>query len=235
MSINKAALYTANKILTPLRNEINQKTLEATYKAQKKYGFEIGTGEHATWNNEADAFKHAYMQWYMTWNHGETFAKIAGDYHETEGKETIPGENNMDYWNNKIGRELAKDMLEMKKKKDWDLLGKEYFEEYAAKIIVEKMRKGELITHPSDPRRFENMDKELINPTNRVFTENEIKKMGKNVPQYVLDNSMNDYFDGKGMPTIENLNKRVRNNELIYVDNYTRADGTKVNGYYRKK
>jgi len=26
-----------------------------TRKAQQKYGFEIGTGEHATWNNEADA------------------------------------------------------------------------------------------------------------------------------------------------------------------------------------
>lgn len=33
-----------------------------TIKYQKQYGFEIGKGEHATWNNEADAFKHAYMQ-----------------------------------------------------------------------------------------------------------------------------------------------------------------------------
>lgn len=26
-----------------------------TKKAQQKYGFEIGTGEHATWNNESYA------------------------------------------------------------------------------------------------------------------------------------------------------------------------------------
>lgn len=33
-----------------------------TVQYQKQYGFDIGTGEHATWNNEADAFKHAFMQ-----------------------------------------------------------------------------------------------------------------------------------------------------------------------------
>ena len=37
------------------RKLFNNIVLDATYKAQKKYGFEIGTGEHATWNNEADA------------------------------------------------------------------------------------------------------------------------------------------------------------------------------------
>jgi len=41
------------------RKKFNEDVLNATYKAQKKYGFEIGTGPHATWNNEADAFKHA--------------------------------------------------------------------------------------------------------------------------------------------------------------------------------
>jgi len=235
MSIKNKAMSTVNKMLTPMRNDINKKTLDATYKAQKKYGFKMGTGEHATWNNEADAFKHAYMQWYMTWNYGEAFATSAGDYHEEEVRETVPGETNMDFWNNKIGRELAKDMLKIKKKKDWDMLGEEYYEEYAAKMIVEKMQQGELITHPSDPRKFENMDKELLKPTNRVFTQDEINKMGDNVPQYVMDKCMEDYFDGKGMPTIQNLNKRVNSNELIYVDNYTRADGTKVSGYYRRK
>ena len=48
-----------------LREMFNSIVLDATYKAQKKYGFEMGTGEHATWNNEADAFKHAYMSWMM--------------------------------------------------------------------------------------------------------------------------------------------------------------------------
>lgn len=235
MSIKNNLMNAANKVLTPLRNDINKKTLEATYKAQKEYGFKIGTGEHATWNNEADAFKHTYMQWYMTWHYGEYAAKQAGDYHEDEVRETIPGETNMDKWNNQIGRELAKDMLNKRSKDDWSLLGDEYLEDHVAKIIVDKMRQGELITHPSDPRKFENIDKERINPQNRVFTEYEIKKMGKNVPQYVMDKCMEDYFDGKGMPSTKNLDKRVSNNELIYVDSYTKADGTEVSGYYKRK
>lgn|GEM_PF-4109095 len=39
------------------RQEFNNRILKATYEAQKKYGFKIGTGEHATWNNEADGTK----------------------------------------------------------------------------------------------------------------------------------------------------------------------------------
>ena len=31
------------------------------------------------------------------------------------------------------------------------------------------------------------------------------------------------------------LDKQVKSGGLIYVDNYERADGTKVSGYYRKK
>ena len=30
---------------------------EETRDAQKKFGFNIGTGKNPTWNNEADAFK----------------------------------------------------------------------------------------------------------------------------------------------------------------------------------
>ena len=235
MSIKNTAMNTINKILTPMRDNINKKTLDATYKAQKKYNFKMDTGKHATWNNEADAFKHAYMQWYMTWHYGKPFAQRAGDYHEHEVPETIPGETNMDLWNNQIGREIAQDMLEIKKKKDWSLLGDEYYEDYASKAIVDKMREGELITQPGDPRKFENIDKERIKPTNRVFTAEEIAKMGNNIPPYVMDKYLEDYMDGKGLPTIKNLDKRVNNNELIYVDNYTKVDGTKINGYYRRK
>ncbi len=40
------------------KEDIFSKTMEY----QKKYGFDISTGEHSTWNNEADAFKHAFMR-----------------------------------------------------------------------------------------------------------------------------------------------------------------------------
>ena len=48
--MNNYSKYISRKIF-------NRIVLDATYKAQKKYGFEMGTGEHATWNNEAYAFK----------------------------------------------------------------------------------------------------------------------------------------------------------------------------------
>ena len=35
------------------------------------------------------------------------------------------------------------------------------------------------------------------------------------------------------MPTKAELDKRTRIGELIYVEEYTRSDGTKVSGYYR--
>ena len=47
-----------NNFIKQYNNEIYAKTK----KYQKIYGFEIGKGEHDTWNNEADAFKHTFMQ-----------------------------------------------------------------------------------------------------------------------------------------------------------------------------
>lgn len=36
------------------------------------------------------------------------------------------------------------------------------------------------------------------------------------------------------MPERSELDKKVLSGELIYVGNYTRSDGTKVSGYYRR-
>ena len=47
--MNNYSKYISRKIF-------NRIVLDATYKAQKKYGFEMGTGEHATWNNEVAVF-----------------------------------------------------------------------------------------------------------------------------------------------------------------------------------
>ena len=85
-----------------------------TVKYQKQYGFKIGKGEHATWNNEADAFKHTYMQAQLALWFGQTAAKIAGDIHEKQGNKDMgqpKGEENMDKWNNAQGREIAKEII----------------------------------------------------------------------------------------------------------------------------
>jgi len=215
------------------RKKFNKDVLDATYKAQKKYGFKIGTGEHATWNNEADAFKHAYMQWDLAYNHGEKVAKALGDMHEKETPNAPLGERNMDLWNNAIGREIAQ---EMKKNPDWDLLDKETAREIASKIIYEKMQNGELITNPDDKRKYENMDLERLSEKDRIYAKEEYetfddKTKGKVRAKYLEQGIENNWR----VPTKADLDKQVKSGGLIYVDNYERADGTKVGGYYRKK
>ena len=87
---------------------------DLTAKYQKIYGFKIGTGEHATHNNEADAFKHAFMQAQLALWGGEYIAKMLGDFHEFQGNTSMGqslGEYNMDNWNNEQGREIAKEII----------------------------------------------------------------------------------------------------------------------------
>lgn len=75
----------------------------------------MGTGNHATWNNEADAFKHAFMQAQLTLWTGKHIAKGLGDFHEIQGNLTMgqsKGEYNMDNWNNEQGREIAKEIIQ---------------------------------------------------------------------------------------------------------------------------
>lgn len=52
-----------------LREELNRESLKYTYKYQKIHGFKMGTGGEATHNNEADAFKHAFMQIYLSYKY----------------------------------------------------------------------------------------------------------------------------------------------------------------------
>lgn len=92
----------------------NNYIFDATTKYQKQYGFDIGTGTHATWNNEADAFKHTYMQAQLALWAGKHAAKFAGDFHEWQGNKDMgqsKGEENMDKWNNAQGREIAKEII----------------------------------------------------------------------------------------------------------------------------
>ena len=37
------------------------------------------------------------------------------------------------------------------------------------------------------------------------------------------------------IPEKASLDKRVKSGELIYVESYTKADGTEITGYYRRK
>ena len=134
----------------------NNYIFDATTKYQKQYGFDIGTGAHATWNNEADAFKHTYMQAQLALWAGKHAAKFAGDFHEWQGNKDMgqsSGEENMDKWNNAQGREIAKEIIleygagaTVPSRKINDII---------ARKVMERMRSGKLITTPNDTRIYE--------------------------------------------------------------------------------
>ena len=217
------------------REDFNKYIHNETVRYQRQYGFEMGTSEHATWNNEADAFKHAYMQAVLSIDYGDIASTVAGYKHEIECKETIPGERNMDLWNNKIGREVVQDM-KRESGESWKYLTEEMKKDIAAKRIIHLMREGELITHPSDPRRFCNMDMERIKEKDKVFYKGEYDTLDEETQERMLRQYSRQLVDnGWKMPEKSELNKRVVSGELIYVNEYTKADGTKVSGYYRRK
>lgn len=57
-----------NYSLTP-KKLFSNKIVNDTIKYQQKYGFNIGEN-NSTWNNEADAFKHTYMQALLVYKSG---------------------------------------------------------------------------------------------------------------------------------------------------------------------
>ena len=88
------------------------------------------------------------------------------------------------------------------------------------------------------PNRLEgqvNMDIDFKDiDTNRIFTNEEIGQMSTD--EYSrLENFINQQVAaGKVMPEAQ-AKQQVQAGNLIYVNSYTRSDGTKVKGYYRSK
>lgn len=62
--ISKYGKNTFDFLTKNMREEFNRNVLDATYKAQKIYGFDMTKKENAysnTHNNAADAFKHTFI------------------------------------------------------------------------------------------------------------------------------------------------------------------------------
>ena len=214
-----------------LKNDIYKKTFEY----QRKYGFEINDSKHPTWNNEADAFKHALMNAYVTLSWNEPIAHATGNlYEQFEPYSSPEAETNMDLWNNQIGREVG---VEIKRNLGSDIkyYNMDQLLDIAANMINKKLKNGELITNPSDKRNFHNMKYERLRDSDRVFYKGEYGTLDEKAQDrfskvYVNQQVDNDYK----LPSKDELNKRVLTGDLIYVHDYTRADGTDVRGYYRK-
>ncbi len=88
----------APQILTPRAHSITK----------EEYGSAIAK------DDEADAFRHAYISFEMTKNFGPEVAKAFGDAHEISHPNNGP-ERMMDLYNNYIGRQLASDEANKKR------------------------------------------------------------------------------------------------------------------------
>ena len=291
-----------NKIYDFFNNEqkrkvYNDEIVNKTLHYQKKFGFKTSAQKgHEFWNNEADAFKHAYGGADMALKYGNPFSLGAGIYHEYQTPNNPPREWNMDSWNNHQGREIAREIQKEYGDKFLQLPEQQQSNIIAVKVM-NRMRNGQLITNPTDARDYkgiiENFAKdhpEIIkqgekifginqttgqaapidinqlaeqlglqipkmnipqqnpqaglfgytNPltgSNHIYTREEVGKMSpQEFAKYEKEiDAQTKVFNGT-MPTNDDLQREaMTGGGVVYVNSYTRSDGTKVNGYYRSK
>ncbi|MGN0031742.1 MAG: DUF6973 domain-containing protein [Candidatus Gastranaerophilaceae bacterium] len=246
----------------------NDKILRKTMEYQKKYGFELNPRQgHELWNVEGDAFKHAFMGADMALNLGQIPSLVIGIYHENETPNNPSGEWNMDSWNNQQGREIAKE-IQKEYGKVFSKLPQKQQDDIIAEKIMQKMKAGQLITNPSDNRKFNGFFEKVFNNTadlsgkttgqaapinqqnsvlfgytnpltgnNRIFTREEVGTMTPDeFAKYEKEIDAQIKAFGGTMPTNGDLQREaMTGGGVVYVNSYTRSDGTKVNGYYRSK
>jgi len=236
---------------------------DKTTKYQKQYGFKMGTGEHATWNNEADAFKHTFMQAQLALWTGKHIAKILGDYHEYQGNTSMgqsQGENNINNWNNAQGREIAREIISQYG--PLATIPSQKINDIIAEKVMSRMRAGRLILTPDDNRKYEknkqlkpkgqstgfwvNIDynqqmeqsefSSYTNPisgNNRIFTRQDIDAMSGD--EFAQnEKEIMAQMNSIGIPTDGDMQREsLTGGGVVYVHPYTRSDGTQVRGYYR--
>ena len=154
------------KIRKDIVDEYSQKLVESTFYYQKKYGFELNTKfghEHATWNAEADAFKHAFGSALIAMDKGNLYSAIVGLSHEYEylrnpQKYKNPkDEKKMDLHNNKIGLAIAKNIKKQYADK-WNKLSQKEKEDIIADKVWKHMQAGDLILSPDGRRKLKEVN-----------------------------------------------------------------------------
>ena len=220
-----------NKISKFMEKQFTNEMLNDTVKYQKIYGFEIGENG-SDWNNESDAFRHAYMQAMLALKSGQNIAKHFGDRHEDQGKNRgqDPREYNMDLWNNQQGREIAEEML---KEYGQQIRTNSKRNDIIAEKVVQRMFTGQLITNPyTDTRKFEEYDKNknhneilegyVSNSDDHIFTREEIDKMSdeeylNNEPIIMQQLKEGKIRSGAPAPDYQAYVNPITNKNLIYT------------------
>ncbi len=185
---------------------------------QKKYGFELNSDpKHRMWNVEADAFKHAFGAADTTLKEGNLSSWAKGIYHELQTPNNPQGERNMDSWNNNQGRSIAEELKKEYGKK-LENFSKKQIEDLIAAKTMQRMKNGELITHPSDKRKYTGFATPI--DTNKTFTPQEIAQM---TPEEFAKNEaaiMKQLANGQikdAQPNYENYKNSTSGNGKLYT------------------
>jgi hypothetical protein len=153
-------------------------------------------------NSEVDAFRHAYASGIMAMEYGENAANALGQGYELkndynnynlpdgtrkQSPEQISKENNMDLWNNKIGRDIS--------------VGCASNDQLASKL-AKALAAGQFITNPSDPRNYNLLTAQKIGDNYIVYGLDEddvAAKYGVAKERVIENHSLN--VDLTGRPT----------------------------------
>lgn len=120
-------------------------------------------------DNDVDAMRHAYVSGVYTLEYGTQTAEILGRLNELKdfdsSSTTSEGSENMDLWNNAVGRRIAKRIKTRR----------ELFE-----ALLKIMKKGGLIVQPLDSRKYKGEKKIKQIPKSFVIKIKE-EKTGANI------------------------------------------------------
>lgn len=128
-------------------------------------------------DNDVDALRHAYVSGVYTLEYGEETAEILGRLQEfvfSDSSSAHPQSENMDLWNNEIGREYGK----RAKSRD------ELFS-----LLLEALRNYELIISPEDNRKHEGQNFIKRKPKSLVIKIKE-NRTGANILFYDVKNRL---------------------------------------------
>ena len=211
-----------------IERNFTREMVNDTLKYQKIYRFQIGPNNLAV-DNEFDAFRHAYMQAYLSLNYGgNVVAKLLGDRHEQSGQQAngqYTQSSNMDMWNNQQGRNIANEIR--REYPNFNKLSELQRKDIIAQKVVQKMKSGELITNLEDKRKFEKQELKLpytptrsiggiqsnglptgfATPVGHIYTREDLRNMSKE--EFVQnEKAIMKQLKERGIPTRDELEKQ---------------------------
>ena len=206
------------------------KILDDLQKESHFYAKQEGFLSNTNHNDKVDAFRHIFSSALLTIENGKYIQQFFGNMHELLTQNPTD-EKIMDYYNDEIGREIGENINN--NKNSLNFKNKDELKRYIAYEVSETIKSNKVITNLSDKRIKQIMKNIPDNPL-RIYTREEIDKMSTSE---FSKNEKNIFKQLKnyGIPKTIEAEERIKRGDLIYVNSYTRDDGTEVSGYYRRK